>query len=81
MLGSEHALRVAIVVTKAPARNAQVYFVGAGASGAFGIPNTQQLLDAVHGLENPYWTTTKKLADRLDRACDRCSPYRPDVGP
>lgn len=74
---------------RTPARNSDVYFVGAGLASAFGIPNTQQLLDSVHVLAatNSYWSTTTSIAQRLETAYDYFYPiqgavdsgFRPNV--
>lgn len=71
-----------------PARVADVYFVGAGLSSAFGIPNTQQLLNAVHDLAstNGTWAASKGLNHSLADAYKFFFPiegggahYRPNV--
>lgn len=73
----------------APSRTSDVYFVGAGLPSAFGVPNTQQLLDSVHALAetNPYWSTTSAIGERLETAYRYFYPiqgstdsgYRPNV--
>lgn len=69
-----------------PARDRNVYFVGAGLSVAMGLPNTAMLLDGVLDLarRSPRWQS-EGLEDRLDRAFRFFYPdaihagYRPEV--
>lgn len=69
-----------------PARDRNVYFVGAGLSVAMGLPNTAMLLDEVLELSRraPRWQA-EGLEDRLGRAFKYFYPdannlgYRPDV--
>ena len=76
-------------MARAPRRTAKTYFVGAGLGSAFGIPNTQQLLEEVHSLaanENS-WASTKRLGERLEEAYEYLYPiekkadtgFRPNV--
>lgn len=55
---------------RAPKRSSVTYFVGAGVGAAFGVPNTQELLDAVHrlGEETHTWAASKNLGKRLEEA-------------
>ena len=69
-----------------PARDRDVYFVGAGLSVAMGLPNTAMLLDGVLGLaRRPGRWQTQELEQRLDKAFKYFYPdainagYRPDV--
>lgn len=76
-------------MARTPARTSDVYFVGAGLASAFGVPNTQQLLDSVHALAetNPYWSTTTAIGERLEAAYEYFYPiqgsfdsgFRPNV--
>jgi hypothetical protein len=69
-----------------PARDRNVYFVGAGLSVAMGLPNTAMLLDGVLDLarRSSRWRN-EGLEDRLDRAFKYFYPdaihagYRPEV--
>jgi len=72
--------------TPIPAREHDVFFVGAGLSVAMGLPNTAQLLDGVFELSrrSSRWQA-ERLEQRLDRAFRFFYPdavnegYRPDV--
>ncbi len=75
-----------LLVTRAPDRKWQVYFLGAGFGCAGGLPNTAALLDRVHDLasEKPAWGVSKNLEKRLDDAYaffypDKGSGFRPEV--
>ena len=61
---------------RAPRRTSRVYFVGAGLSSAFGLPNTQQLLELVHTLSTgaSYWGSRKRLGKRLESAYEAIYP-------
>jgi hypothetical protein len=70
-----------------PAKNRNVYFVGAGLSKALGLPNTAELLTEVLKLaaRSSRWRVTEKLPRRIDDAFKYFYPdaankgYRPDV--
>jgi hypothetical protein len=68
-----------------PERERNVYFVGAGLSCAFGLPNTAMLLDGVLALTEKSPSRMGDLATRLERAFKFFYPeavhdgYRPDV--
>ena len=72
--------------TPIPARDRNVYFVGAGLSVALGLPNTAMLLDGVLDLarRSNRWKN-EGLEERLDKAFKYFYPdaihagYRPDV--
>lgn len=68
-------------MTKTPARSANVFFLGAGVSSAFGLPNTPELLGKVHDLcaENSYWGKTKGLEHLLQTAYKYFYPVEIDV--
>ena len=73
---------------RSPRRTRHAYFIGAGFASAFGLPNTQQLLEEVHRLsdESDYWGTRKQLGPRLEEAYRAIYPieakargFRPNV--
>lgn len=74
-------------MSKSPDRNRVVYFLGAGFSKAFGLPNTAELLSEVHALsvENPHWGVSRDIPARLEAAYryfypDEGRNFRPPVG-
>ena|SRR6266404_4097993 len=74
-------------MAKSPARNRLVYFLGAGFSKAFGLPNTAELLTEVHALSegNKHWGVSQQMASRLEKAYKYFYPhegtnFRPQVG-
>lgn len=73
-------------MTRAPNREWDAYFLGAGFSCAAGLPNTAALLDCVHDLAagNHSWGISKDLEGRLQGAYEYFYPekgsgFRPDV--
>ena len=70
-----------------PARDQNVYFIGAGLSVAMGLPNTAMLLDGVLDLSRraSRWQS-EGLEERLDKAfkyfypVGAYSPYREPIG-
>lgn len=74
-------------MTQAPERNRNVYFLGAGFSKAFGLPNTAELLTEIHKLSdtNPHWGVSRNLPERLRKAYkyfypEDASNFQPPVG-
>ena len=74
-------------MARSPNRTESVYFLGAGFSKAFGLPNTAELLTEAHNLasENQHWGISKNLNARLLEAYkyfypDEGSNFRPPVG-
>lgn len=65
-------------MAKSPARNRTVYFLGAGFSRAFHLPNTAELLTAVHALssENAHWGVSRNITSRLKEAYRYFYPAR-----
>lgn len=57
-------------MARPPNRNLRVFFVGAGFSKALGLPNTAELLSAVHNLsnENSHWGVSQDIPRRLNEA-------------
>lgn len=57
-------------MAKSPDRTADVYFLGAGFSKAFGLPNTAELLSRVHALSDgsQHWGVSRDMGGRLQSA-------------
>ncbi|WP_155997136.1 hypothetical protein [Thioalkalivibrio sp. ALMg3] len=74
-------------MARSPARNTQIYFLGAGFSKAFGLPNTAELLSRVHSLSNGnhHWGVSADIGNRLEAAYQYFYPddgknFQPPVG-
>jgi len=74
-------------MARSPNREKDVWFLGAGFSKAFGLPNTAELLSELHALseQSPHWGVSQDLPGRLKHAYDYFYPdegenFRPPVG-
>ncbi len=74
-------------MARSPARQRNVYFLGAGFSKAFGLPNTAELLSEVHALSDSssHWGVSRNIPSRLESAYRYFYPeegknFRPPVG-
>lgn len=73
-------------MARSPDRKRNVFFLGAGFGKAAGLPNTAELLTAVHDLSeaSKHWGVSQKLGDRLETAYvyfypNHGSKFRPEV--